>query len=65
MTTTLYLIAQLNWYVFKVFEGDQQIAECLSIMAHIEKNFGVEATCISIKGDIVIQDNVAYILPNS
>ena len=65
MTTTLYLVAQLSWHTFRIFEGEDQIEKCEELKQQLEKRFPVEATCISIKGDIVIQDNVAYILPNS
>jgi len=61
MTTTLYLIAELTWHIFKIFEGDQQIDECAAYKQHIERNFSVEATCVSRQDNIVIHNDIVYL----
>jgi len=61
MVTTLYLIAVAAWYSLSTFEGNSQIEECIALKQHIEKNFDMEATCVSRQDNLLIHDSVAYI----
>ena len=61
MVTTLYLIAVANWYPLSTFEGNSQIEECIVLKQYVEKNFAIEATCVSRQDNLLIQDSVAYI----
>jgi len=61
MVTTLYLIAVANWYSLSTFEGSSQIEECIALKQHIEKNFDMEATCVSRQEDILIHNDVVYL----
>ena len=61
MTTTLYLIAQITWYTFRIFEGEDQIKKCEELKQQLEKRFPVEATCVSRKDNTLIHNNIVYL----
>ena len=60
MTTTLYLIAQITWHTFRIFEGEDQIEKCEELKQQLEKRFSVEATCVTKSDTILVHNNKVY-----
>ena len=60
MTTTLYLIAQITWHTFRIFEGEDQIEKCKELKQQLEKKFPVEATCVTKSDTMLVHNNKGY-----
>ena len=55
MITTLYLITIPTWYVFRSFEGTDQLNECAFLKNYLETTYDVEATCLTKTNNILIK----------
>ena len=58
MITTLYLITIPTWYVFRSFEGTDQLNECAFLKNYLEITYDVEATCLTKTNNMLIKDKV-------